>query len=68
MADFGAIFSIIASSSKLALELYKLAHATQGTNIDQIAKSIAGFSSAVKQMGTFIRQDDTLTSSEVGCF
>jgi uncharacterized protein YoxC len=67
MADFGAIFSVIESGSALALRLYKLPVKTvnaKGANITQAAHAINGFSSAVKQIGTFIREEDTLVSPE----
>jgi hypothetical protein len=65
MADFGTIFATIASSSKLALELYKNVDSIQNTSLEQVASTISRYSSNVKQIGTFIQQDDTLPSPEV---
>jgi hypothetical protein len=65
MADFGTIFATIASSSKLALELYKNVDSIQNTSLEQVASTISRYSSNVKQVGTFIQQDDTLPSPEV---
>ncbi|KAF2280895.1 uncharacterized protein EI97DRAFT_12612 [Westerdykella ornata] len=67
MADFAAIFSAIARSSSLALNLYKIATASpQTADIIRVAQSINSFSSALKQIATLIREDDTIYSSEAG--
>lgn len=69
MADFGAIFQIVSRGSALALEFYKLAPTTTiasgTTDISRVAKSISNFSSTVKQIGTIIKEDDSLPSAEV---
>lgn len=69
MADFGAIFTIIARSSSLALWLYNSSvNAPRGPHSDELcrtAQSMSGFASAVKHVGTVIKEDDTLMASRV---
>lgn len=51
----------------LALDLYNVATTASFTPTDfsRIAKSISTFSLTVKQVGTIIREDDSLASPEV---
>jgi hypothetical protein len=69
MADLAGVFSIVSWASSLALELYKLATKAPSAlnSINTITKSISNFSSTVKQVGTIIREDDSLPSPEVCC-
>ncbi|KAF2016064.1 hypothetical protein BU24DRAFT_450670 [Aaosphaeria arxii CBS 175.79] len=65
MADFGAIFALYSRGSALSLDLYKhAATARDGKFLCQLAKSVSNFSLTVKQIGTIIRQDDSLPSAE----
>jgi hypothetical protein len=67
MADLAGVFNIVSRTSSLALELYKLASVAPSTlnSINRIAKSISSVSSTVKQIGTIIREDDSLPSHGV---
>jgi hypothetical protein len=67
MADFGAIFSSVSRGSALTLHLYKIAteHGPAADDLSRVAKSICNFSTAVKQVGTIIREDDSLPSAKV---
>lgn len=66
MADLGAIFSFVSSGSSLAYKIFTLATKVEdGKFLGQIAKSISNASLTVKQIGTIIKEDDTLPSAEV---
>jgi len=64
MADLARVFHIVSRASSLVLELYTLA-ATAPSGVRDITTAIASFSSTVKQVGTVIREDDSLPSLEV---
>jgi hypothetical protein len=70
MANLGAIFASVSRGSTLALDLYKIAteQCSAGHDLSRVAKSISKFSSAVKQVGTIIKEDDSLPSAEVSGF
>jgi hypothetical protein len=67
MAVLAAILPIVSRSSVLALHLYQLAatEADAAKDIVATAKSINNVSLIVKQIGTIIKEDDRLPSSEV---
>lgn len=65
MADLRAIFSFVTRASSLSLSLFNIAtKAPDGNFISQIAKNISNSSLTVKQIGTIIREDDSLPSAE----
>ncbi|KAF2876317.1 hypothetical protein BDV95DRAFT_590454 [Massariosphaeria phaeospora] len=65
MTDLAAILPIVSRSSALTLGLYQLPIAANATNnTTGIAKSINEFSLIIKQVGTIIKENDRLPSSE----
>ncbi|KAF2652262.1 hypothetical protein K491DRAFT_558718, partial [Lophiostoma macrostomum CBS 122681] len=66
MADLGAIFSGVSRGSALTLHLYQIATESgpAADDLSRVAKSISNFSTAVKQVGTTIREDDSLPSAK----
>lgn len=67
MAELIAILPIVSRSSSLTLEIYQLAaletHSTE--DFLKIGKTISDFALIVKQVGTIIKEDDRLPSTEV---
>ena len=67
MAVLAAILPVVARSSCLALELYRVAAGLHEAAKDLIAtaKIINNFALNLKQIGTIIKEDDRLPSHEV---
>ena len=67
MAVLAAILPVVARSSALALELYRVAAEPPETAKEFIgvASQINGFGAILKQVGTIIKEDDRLPSPEV---
>ncbi|KAH9860796.1 hypothetical protein J1614_012129 [Plenodomus biglobosus] len=66
MAVLAAILPLVARSSSLALEIYRVAASSQEAARDlvKVAKVINQFASNLKQIGTIIKEDDRLPSHE----
>jgi hypothetical protein len=67
MAVLAAILPVVARSSALALELYRVAAESPETAKEfvGIASQINGFGFILKQVGTIIKEDDRLPSPKV---
>jgi hypothetical protein len=68
MAVLETILPAVARSSGLSLELYRVAASCQteaAKDLITAASAINNFASIVKQIGTIIKEDDRLPSSEV---
>lgn len=69
MAALAAILPVVARSSSLALELYRVAAGSQeaATELIKAAKVINHFALNLKHIGTIVKEDDRLPSHEVRC-
>lgn len=67
VAVLATILPVVARSSSLALEIYRVAACEQETARDLIgaAKVVNQFALSLKQIGTIIKEDDQLPSHEV---
>jgi hypothetical protein len=68
MAVLADILPNVGRSSRLALDLYKLAATVRdeaAEDLSRSAKAVNGFGSILKQLGTFIKEDDRIPSYEV---
>lgn len=68
MAVLDAILPVVSRSSGLALELYRVAASSSNEAAKDLIKAAAAtndFASILKQIGTIIKEDDSLPSPEV---
>jgi hypothetical protein len=68
MAVLEAILPAVARSSGISLQLYRVAassHNAAARDLIKAASTINNFASTLKQIGTIIKEDDRLPSSEV---
>lgn len=67
MAVLAAILPVVSSSSRLTLELYQAAAESTLASKDfiEVASTVNSFASILKQVGTFIKENDRLPSHEV---
>jgi hypothetical protein len=68
IAVLEAILPVVARSSGLALELYRVAALSQdeaAKDLIKAASAINSFATILKQIGTVIKEDDRLLSQEV---
>jgi hypothetical protein len=67
MAVLAAILPLVSQSSALALVLYRLATADAYVTKELLraAKAVSSLALIVKEVGTIIKEDDRLPSSEV---
>jgi len=68
MAVLAAILPVVATSSSLSLEIYRVAAREQdktARHLVRAAKVVNQFALSLKQIGAMIKQDDQLPSHEV---
>lgn len=70
MAVLAAILPVVATSSSLALKLYRVAAGSKeaAKELIRVAKVVNHFALNLKQIGTIIKEDDRLPSYEVRWF